>query len=427
MGDYNYGSPSDDLPDDPDQELEQAITAYRSQLYQAEALFEGARFQMEQRNGTSPHSVMATVHKQLAEILSRAPKESDKVFVESLKPSQLRAYKPKPGTILVGDHHIERGSVFVVAGAPGVGKSRSGVALAEAGATKLDWFGLPVHCNFKTLIVQNENGQLRLQMEFAEMDDKLMDQYVRVTPPPAFGLCFARSEFRDQLKAIIEEHQPGVILLDPWNAVARDDKTKDYLETFDTIRSVIPAGEDGAALGIFAHTRKPLPNERANGRALLNLLAGSYVLASVPRCVFVLQSASDDVMEDRVVVTCCKNNNGELGHRGVYTRENGQWPKVEGFDWEAWDHGDKKGEKRGESQAKFSIEKVVEIVAKSTIPPSRKELAGIIMENHMTKKHRLSVDFQSRKCLANQVPERKGRLCRRLTVSGSVTRYCIRY
>ena len=59
---------------------------------------------------------------------------------------------------LVGDQHITRGSIFIIGGAPGVGKSRAAVALAEAGATSHDWFGLKVHSRFKTLIVQNENG-----------------------------------------------------------------------------------------------------------------------------------------------------------------------------------------------------------------------------------------------------------------------------
>lgn len=295
-----------------------------------------------------------------------------KIYIEVLKPSELRTYIPKPGTVLVGDNHIVRGSVFIVAGSPGVGKSRSGVALAEAGATQLDWFGMTVHCKFKTLIIQNENGRLRLKTEFADLDDQVLDQYVRVTPPPPFGLCFPKYEFRDQLKAILEDFQPGVILIDPWNAVARDDKAKDYLETFDLIRSVIPAGDDGPALGIFSHTRKPQFNERANGRALLNLLAGSYVLASVPRCVFVLQNASDDVMESNVVVTCCKNNDGELGNRGCWTRESGQWSRVEAFDWEAWD----KGEKVSENEQKESEVDVLQVIKESEFPLSHKKLVA---------------------------------------------------
>ena len=249
--------------------------------------------------------------------------------------------------MLVGQNHIVRGNVFVLGGPPGVGKSRATVALGEAGATGLDWFGLPVHCRFKTLIIQNENGRYRLSQEFANLDAPLLDQYLRITPPPTYGLCFGEAAFRDQLKAQIDSDMPGVVLLDPWNAVSHNDKQRDYLEGFDLIRSVFPPGDQGPAIGIVAHTRKPNHGEHRNGRALLTLLAGSYVLTSVPRTVWVLQPASDDVLDNRVVVTCCKNSDGELGDRSVWVRDNGQWQSSPGFDWDEWDNADGKKGKGG--------------------------------------------------------------------------------
>jgi hypothetical protein len=76
-----------------------------------------------------------------------------KVFVEFLRPSEPRDYQLPKEILLVGNNHITRGSVFVIGGAPGVGKSRAAVALAEAGAIGREWFGLQVHCKFRTLIV----------------------------------------------------------------------------------------------------------------------------------------------------------------------------------------------------------------------------------------------------------------------------------
>jgi hypothetical protein len=101
------------------------------------------------------------------------------------------------------------------------------------------------------------------------------------------------------------------------------------------VREVFGIGsEKGPALGILADTRKPIARERANGRALLSLLAGSYVLGSIPRCVFVKQSASDDVDETRVVWTCCKNNDGQLGPQTAWERRNGLFIPVPNFDWD---------------------------------------------------------------------------------------------
>jgi hypothetical protein len=135
----------------------------------------------------------------------------------------------------------------------------------------------------------------------------------------------------------IRDFQPNVVIFDPWNAAARDEKAREYLEAFDELRSVLPLGDDAPALGIVAHTRKPKTVERASGRALLNLLAGSYVLGSVPRTVFVMQAASDDTTDNRIVWTCCKNNDGELGGRSAWERCNGLFKPVEGFDWDTFD------------------------------------------------------------------------------------------
>lgn len=113
------------------------------------------------------------------------------------------------------------------------------------------------------------------------------------------------------------------------------------------MRSCLPIGAEAPAFGIIAHTRKPRVGEKSSGRSLLNLLSGSYVLASVPRSVFVIQPGSDDTEDRCVVVTCCKNNNGELGPRTVWERRNGLFAPVGTFDWETFDSGGTKTPKKG--------------------------------------------------------------------------------
>jgi hypothetical protein len=273
------------------------------------------------------------------------PVQPNEPLIQFKSPLELKNFVPPPGNILVGDCHITQGTVFVIAGAPGVGKSRALVALGVAGATEDGWFGLPVHRRFKTMIVQTENGQFRLSKEFSELDCEALEDYVRVCTPPPYGLCFRREDFRKQLADAIGEFKPDIVGFDPWNAAAREQDSKEYLDTFDALKSVLPRGDDAPVLGIVAHTRKPKSDERHSGRSLLNLLAGSYVLGSVPRTVFVMQAASDDVTDNRVVWTCCKNNDGELGDRSAWERRNGLFVPAEFFDWDAFDHPPK--EKRG--------------------------------------------------------------------------------
>jgi hypothetical protein len=56
----------------------------------------------------------------------------------------------------------------------------------------------------------------------------------------------------------------------------------------------------------------------------------------MPGCVFVMQSASDDVAEDRIVWRCCKNNDGELGDRLAWIRCDGLFDSVSDFDLDGW-------------------------------------------------------------------------------------------
>jgi hypothetical protein len=215
--------------------------------------------------------------------------------------------------------------------------------LAVAGATGKDWFGFKVHRQFKTMIVQAENGRVRLKNEFADLDCATLDEFMRVCSPPPFGFAFDKLAFCDLLRQEIGKFQPDVFILDPFNRLARDDKARDYAEAFEDLLSVLPTGDDAPALGIVAHTRKPRAEERASGRALLNLLAGSYVIGSVPRTVFIMQAASDDTEDKRVVWTCCKNNDGELGTRSAWERRNGLFVPAADFDWKTFDgDGDKR-------------------------------------------------------------------------------------
>lgn len=253
-----------------------------------------------------------------------------------LRPSEIKNYEPPSGAILVGDCHIVLGSISVIGGAPGVGKSRASVALAVAGATGMPWFGFIVHRKFKTIIVQNENGRYRLKQEFSELDCATLEEFIRISPPPPKGFAFCDPAFAEALRMEIASFQPDVVVFDPWNAAAHDDKVADYQIAFDSIRSVIPATESAPAIVIVAHTRKPKTDEKSGGRGLMHTLAGSYILSSVPRSVFVLQAASDDTEDDRVVFTCSKNNDGELGGRSCWERRNGVFVPAD-INWEEFD------------------------------------------------------------------------------------------
>jgi hypothetical protein len=258
-----------------------------------------------------------------------------KQWITLLSPSEARNYTPPEGSILVGDCHLVRGATCVIGGMAGVGKSRAATALAVAGATGKDWFGLPVHCQFKTLIIQAENGRFRLSREFADIAGEGLDDYVRISEPPPYGLAFDSVGFRTEILQHVEDWEPAVVVLDPLNQVAKGDKLNDIREALQWVMESLPV-ENKPAVVIVAHTRKPKQAERTQGRDLLNEVAGSHILGSVPRAVFVMQAASNDMEDDRVVWACAKNNDGQAGAPTAWHRRNGLFEPCPDFDWEAY-------------------------------------------------------------------------------------------
>lgn len=257
-------------------------------------------------------------------------------------PSELAAYEPPPNQNLVGEYHLQRGAPAVLAGPPGCGKSRAALWLAVAGARgRGGWFGLPVHSQFRTLVLQNENGMARLHRDFggvAGVDD--LDDWIRVSSPPTLGLAVANAQFRAELGAVVADFDPQVIVVDPWNACVRDAMERDFSEALSRLREVAAQGTQEPALLILHHLRKPRSEDRHRGRGLSNLLAGSYVLVSVARSVLVMQPASDDTEDSQVVITPAKNNDAALGPRTAWQREGAiEFERVEDFDWEAFDGG----------------------------------------------------------------------------------------
>jgi hypothetical protein len=254
-------------------------------------------------------------------------------------PSELRDYQPDNDIVLVGDCHVMRGEVFLIGGEPGVGKSRGATSLAVAGATPGSfWFGLPVRRQFRTMIIQTENGRYRLRQEFSALNCDGLEDWIRVSEPPPFGLTLSNPEFQQDIGAALQAFKPDCVILDPWNAAAKDDKQRDYCETFDALRNLLPTGKDKPALGIVAHTRKPAMNEkRTGGTGLMHLLAGSYILTSVPRSIFIMVRGTEDETDNSVVWFNPKNSNGENAPRLAWHRMGSGFTPAMDFDWTEFD------------------------------------------------------------------------------------------
>jgi hypothetical protein len=318
------------------------------------------------REGKLSDSELARLHRAAADHLEHNGAAAREPLIRAFCPSEIIARPAPEGLLLVGDYQVTRSAMTVIGGPPGVGKSVALHELAFSGATGRPWFGLQVHRRFKTFILQNENGTLRLKREFAGRAVNGADDFIRVTEPPECGLAFGREDFRADLRRMLADFQPDVFALDPFSNVAFGDKKADYEDAFASILECLPKGDLAPAIVVVAHTRKPQGDERKSGRSLLHLLAGSYVLTSRPRAAFIMQPACDDTEDRRVVWTCCKNNDGSMGARGCWERNGQGFVMVPDFDWDTFD-----GREGGGRPAKVAWEDVAEVLGTRTLSKSR--------------------------------------------------------
>lgn len=288
--------------------------------------------------------------------ISSEPMPERERRIRFYSPRQLVQYEPPDDELLVGDQHIVKGKMMVIGGPPGTGKSRASTELAMCGVTGEDWFGLKVHTPFKTMIIQNENGLTRLMKEYRERAGagKAHDM-IRVSEPPPYGMSFSDPVFRADLSEEIRSFNPDVIVIDPFNAVANDDSQREYKATFDAILGALPKGPEKPALVIVCHTRKPKPDEiRTGGSKMMHLLAGSHILSSCPRSVFIMMPANESDETDRHRVWFNpKNNDGLEAGRSAWRLSHDGFHKAEDFDWESFDKG---GQKRVTMRDEFIIE-----------------------------------------------------------------------
>lgn len=316
-----------------------------------------------------------------AEEATRPPRQGARTnapWVKFYSPGELRAYEPPANANLVGDYHLQPGAISILAGPPGCGKSRATLCLASSVARgRGAWLGLPIHAQGRVLILQNENGLVRLHRDMKAMPafDGL-DDMVRISEPPDLGLALANPGFRAELRAVIAEFKPCLLVVDPWNACVRDEMAREYQEGLSNLREIIAGAPEKLATLILHHVRKPREGDRQRGRGLANLLAGSYQLVSVARAVMVMQPASDDVEDDRVVLTTAKNNDGDRGPRSCWRHVPAGFEEVTDFDFDAYDGGG------GEREAKVREEHIRTLLtagpmAQAAAAKALAELAGV--------------------------------------------------
>ncbi len=267
-------------------------------------------------------------------------KEKRKPMIEFLRPSQIAEYVTPENHFLVGDSLIQRGAMTIFAGPGGVGKSRAVFSLAVGAARgESSWMGFPIHFEFKTMIVQSENGLPRLSKDFQKLGDAAgLDENLVVSAPPDGMIAMKNPHFRNDLTVAARAFGPDMIVFDPLNSMVSDSQERDIIELLSYLRQI--AGEVGTnpALLVVHHLRKPREGDKHRGRSMANLLAGSYVITSSARAVLTLQAATDAEDDPHTVLTVAKCNDGVMAPRSAWRRtDGGFFAHADDFDWTAFD------------------------------------------------------------------------------------------
>lgn len=278
-------------------------------------------------------------------------------------------YVEPPGFLLGGDRHFSRGSVSVLAGMPSIGKTGLMLRLAVMLATgRGTWCGIEIKARVRVVIFQSENDDERFSKEFQRMRDEGLltddiNEWLRISKIPLCGLDLERVEFRAIALAEMAAFQPGFVMLDPWNSAAKKDMIDDYQRAFEALLSLAEVLDEPPGWLIVHHLKKlKVDDFKLRGRSLMALLAGSYLINSRPRSVFVAMEESPFVHEPMVIVTCAKNNNGKDGQRAAMRRDGSTLLDVsESYDWTAYDSGELLGGKPGGSNAKVEFHHLEEV------------------------------------------------------------------
>ena len=272
----------------------------------------------------------------------RKGKEPRKPMIEFLRPSEIAGYVTPENHYLVGDALIQRGAMTIFAGPGGVGKSRAVFSLAVSAARgESNWMGFPLHFGFKTMVVQSENGLPRLSNDFRNMGNAAgLDGRLLVSAPPDGMIAMKNPNFCDDLTAAARGFGPDLLVFDPLNSMVSDSQERDIIELYTNLRKLVGEVGTNPALLVVHHLRKPREGDKHRGRAMANLLAGSYVITSSSRAVMTLQAATDQEDDPHTVLTVPKCNDAKNGlpPRSAWRRtDGGFFAHADDFDWTAFD------------------------------------------------------------------------------------------
>jgi hypothetical protein len=315
-------------------------------------------------------ALLDEVQSRIASIRSLHGRDGDTLTI--LTPDEISALSQIPNACLLDDNVIQKGGGTVVAGPPGIGKTKLALQFIVAKNTGRQWCGLETHGPpMDWLYLQNENGRDRLERDLQalrkwapDFDQSKLHIQVYQTDNDGF-LCLDDREAVARIARTIQKFNPEGIVADPLRdfGVGDLDSDADMIATVRALAKIVRAGNPHRVLIPIHHALTGRAGAlKASGLERSGFARNSKALLGWARAqinIFPGSKESNEIL----LISCGKNNDGrEFPRVAVRLNPDSMIYEVDdGFDFEAWDE-DLAAAGKKKKPPTFSVEMVRELV-----------------------------------------------------------------